>query len=177
MTPAHDWRARRLAPEVWLLFERDLDTTPRIKAYLRRTASHRLAARVGPTRASTVAIQQQYQELKDELGLHHFKGRSFPGWHRHVVLTALTYTWLQHPRRRRWRGPAHTADDPRRDDRDPDRALLRHASALLRNHAETRRDSAARFSRVVQVTSRTQRRRPAIALLDSELPGRLAPTL
>ncbi len=24
VTPAHDWRARRLAPEVWLLFERDL---------------------------------------------------------------------------------------------------------------------------------------------------------
>ena len=34
VTPAHDWRTRRLAPEVWLLFERDLGTTPRIKAYL-----------------------------------------------------------------------------------------------------------------------------------------------
>jgi hypothetical protein len=34
VTPAHDWRTRRLAPEVWLLFERDVGTTPRIKAYL-----------------------------------------------------------------------------------------------------------------------------------------------
>lgn len=34
VTPAHDWRGRRLAPEVWLLFERDLGTTPRVKAYL-----------------------------------------------------------------------------------------------------------------------------------------------
>ena len=29
VTPAHDWRERRLAPEVWLLCERDLGTTPR----------------------------------------------------------------------------------------------------------------------------------------------------
>ena len=47
------------------------------------------------------AIEQQYQELKDELGLDHFEGRSFPGWHRHIVLTAVAYAWLQHERRRR----------------------------------------------------------------------------
>ena len=101
VTPAHDWRARRLAPEVWLLFERDLDTTPRIKAYLvalPATASLRALVRLAHQRW---AIEQQYQELKDELGLDHFEGRSFPGWHRHVVLTALAYTWLQHERRRR----------------------------------------------------------------------------
>jgi SRSO17 transposase len=46
------------------------------------------------------AIEQQYLELKDELGLDHFEGRSFPGWNRHVLLTALPYTWLQHERRR-----------------------------------------------------------------------------
>jgi SRSO17 transposase len=38
--------------------------------------------------------------LKDELGLHHFEGCSFAGWHRHVVLTAMAYTWLQDERRR-----------------------------------------------------------------------------
>jgi len=101
VTPAHDWRARRLAAEVWLLFERDLGTTPRIKAYLvalPATASLRALVRLAHQRW---AIEQQYQELKDELGLDHFEGRSFPGWHRHVVLTALAYTWLQHERRRR----------------------------------------------------------------------------
>ena len=101
VTPATDWRARRLAPEVWLLVERDLGTTPRIKAYfvaLPSTASLRALVRLAHQRW---AIEQQYQELKDELGLDHFEGRSFPGWHRHVVLTALAYTWLQHERRRR----------------------------------------------------------------------------
>ena len=47
------------------------------------------------------AIEQQYQELKDEPGLDHFEGRTLPGWQRHVVLTALAYAWLQTERRRR----------------------------------------------------------------------------
>jgi SRSO17 transposase len=100
VTPAHDWRRRRLAPEVWLLFERDLGTTPRIKAYLvalPATASLHTLVRLAHHRW---AIEQQYMELKDELGLDHFEGRSFVGWHRHVVLTALAYSWLQDMRRR-----------------------------------------------------------------------------
>jgi SRSO17 transposase len=100
VTPAHEWRARRLAPEVWLLFERDLGATPRIKAYLVAlppTASLRALVRLAHQRW---AIEQQYEELKDELGLDHFEGRSFAGWHRHVVLTAMAYSWLQDARRR-----------------------------------------------------------------------------
>lgn len=100
VTPASDWRTRRLAPEVWLLFERDLGATPRIKAYLvdlPATASLPSLVRLAHHRW---AIEQQYEELKDELGLDHFEGRSFAGWHRHVVLTALAYSWLQDARRR-----------------------------------------------------------------------------
>lgn len=100
VTPAAEWRRRRLAPEVWLLLERDRGATPRVKAYLvalPATASLRALVRLAHHRW---AIEQQYEELKDELGLDHFEGRSFPGWHRHVLLTALAYTWLQHERRR-----------------------------------------------------------------------------
>lgn len=100
VTPAHDWRARRLAPEVWLLGERGLGTTPRSKYYLVAlppTASLKALVRLAHQRW---AIEQQYQELKDELGLDHFEGRTFLGWHRHVALTALAYAWLQHERQR-----------------------------------------------------------------------------
>jgi SRSO17 transposase len=34
-------------------------------------------------------IEHDYRELKTGLGLDHFEGRSFTGWHRHVTLTAL----------------------------------------------------------------------------------------
>jgi SRSO17 transposase len=101
VTPAHDWRERRLAPEVWLLCERDLGADPRTKYYLvhlPRTASLRALVRLAHQRW---AIEQQYQELKDEIGLDHFEGRTWPGWERHVVLTAIAYSFLQSERRRR----------------------------------------------------------------------------
>ncbi len=101
VTPAHDWRVGRLAPEVWLLCERDLGPTPRTKYYLVHlpvTASLRALVRLAHQRW---AIEQQYQELKDEIGLDHFEGRSLPGWQRHVVLTAIAYSFLQSERRRR----------------------------------------------------------------------------
>jgi SRSO17 transposase len=34
-------------------------------------------------------IEHDYRELKDGLGLDHFEGRSYGGWHRHVTLAAL----------------------------------------------------------------------------------------
>jgi SRSO17 transposase len=101
VTPAHDWRERRLAPEVWLLCERDLGADPRIKYYLVNlppTASLKAVVHLAHQRW---AIEQQYQELKDELGFDHFEGRSLPGWEKHVVLTAVAYAWLQHERGRR----------------------------------------------------------------------------
>jgi SRSO17 transposase len=101
VTPAHDWRERRLAPEVWLLCERDLGPTPRTKFYLVNlppTASLRTVVRLAHQRW---AIEQQYQELKDEIGLDHFEGRTLPGWEHHVVLTAIAYSFLQSERCRR----------------------------------------------------------------------------
>jgi SRSO17 transposase len=34
-------------------------------------------------------IEHDYRELKDGLGLDHFEGRSYTGWHRHVTLASL----------------------------------------------------------------------------------------
>jgi SRSO17 transposase len=101
VTPAHDWRERRLAPEVWLLCERELAHGDRTRYYLvdlPPTASLRDLVRLAHHRW---AIEQQYQELKNEIGLDHFEGRTLPGWQRHVVLTALAYSFLQTERRRR----------------------------------------------------------------------------
>jgi SRSO17 transposase len=101
VTPAHAWRQRRLAPEVWLLAERDRGATPRTKYYfvhLPTTASLDELVQLAHQRW---AIEQQYQELKDELGFDHFEGRSWPGWQRHAALIAVAYTFLQVERQRR----------------------------------------------------------------------------
>ena len=39
-------------------------------------------------------VEQDYREMKRELGLDHFEGRSWQGWHHHVTLVALAYAFL-----------------------------------------------------------------------------------
>jgi len=39
-------------------------------------------------------IEGDYRELKDALGLDHFEGRSFRGWHHHVTLVSLAHGFL-----------------------------------------------------------------------------------
>lgn len=39
-------------------------------------------------------VEQNYQQLKDELGLDHFEGRSWNGWHHHVTLTMIAFAFL-----------------------------------------------------------------------------------
>ncbi|HZH28296.1 MAG TPA: IS701 family transposase [Azospirillaceae bacterium] len=39
-------------------------------------------------------VEQSYQQMKEELGLDHFEGRSWRGWHHHVTLVMLAYAFL-----------------------------------------------------------------------------------
>jgi len=77
----------------WLLCERSADDVR--KYYLLNLApTAALKALVTLARARW-PIEQQYRELKDDLGLDHFEGRSYRGWTHHVVLTAIAFTFLQ----------------------------------------------------------------------------------
>ena len=38
--------------------------------------------------------EQLYSELKGEVGLDHFEGRSFPGWHHHVTAVLCCYAFV-----------------------------------------------------------------------------------
>jgi len=100
VTPAVDSRQRRLAPEIWLLAERDIGDTPRTKFYFVNLPPTATLSQIVQLAHQRWAIEQQYQDLKTELGLDHFEGRTFIGWHHHVVLTAVTYNFLQAERRR-----------------------------------------------------------------------------
>jgi SRSO17 transposase len=42
--------------------------------------------------------EQAHQQLKEELGLDHFEGRSWLGLHRHALMTMIAYAFLQHRR-------------------------------------------------------------------------------
>jgi SRSO17 transposase len=38
--------------------------------------------------------ERMYEDLKGELGLDHFEGRSFPGWHHHVSVVLCCYAFV-----------------------------------------------------------------------------------
>jgi SRSO17 transposase len=92
-------RLRHGRGERWVLFERSLADDERKYYVLNLEATASLKALVRLAR-SRWAIEQQYRELKDELGLDHFEGRTYPGWAHHTVLTAAAFTFLQFERRR-----------------------------------------------------------------------------
>ncbi len=59
-----------------------------------RTALRALA---GAIKARWVC-EQAHQQLKQELGLGHFEGRSWTGLHRHALMTCIAFAYLQHLR-------------------------------------------------------------------------------
>ena len=82
--------------EVWLLGE--WRANGERKYYLSnlppRTSRRALA---GAVKARWVC-EQAHQQLKQELGLNHFEGRSWTGLHRHALMTCIAFAYLQHRR-------------------------------------------------------------------------------
>jgi SRSO17 transposase len=115
-------RLRHGRGERWVLFERSLATDERKYYVLNLDAQASLKTLVRLAR-SRWPIEQQYRELKDELGLDHFEGRTYPGWTHHTVLTAAAFTFLQLERRR-------SPDEPR-PTLPAVRAWLREIVALM----------------------------------------------
>ena len=101
VTPAHAWRQGHLAAEVWLLCEEEAGRAKRIKHYFVHLPPQTSLRALVALAHQRWAIEQQYQELKSELGLDHFEGRSYPGWQHHVVLTAVAHAYIQRERMRR----------------------------------------------------------------------------
>ena len=108
VTPATEWRQRRLAPEVWLLCERGLGPTGRRRHYLVSLPASASLAQLVRLAHHRWAIEQHYQDLKTELGLDHFEGRSYPGWQHHMVISAVAYAFVQSERMRPRPGPRLT---------------------------------------------------------------------
>ena len=82
--------------EVWLIGERR--RMGERKFYLSnlpaRTPLRRLAALI----KARWSCEQAHQQLKEELGLDHFEGRSWSGLHHHAIFCMIAYSFLQHLR-------------------------------------------------------------------------------
>ena len=100
--PAHKLSAGKEPLEAcWLLVEWPGDSDHPAKFFFSNLPAATSLKRLVATAKSRWWIEHSYRELKDELGLDHFEGRSWRGWHHHVVLVLLSYAFLQDVRRRR----------------------------------------------------------------------------
>ena len=92
------WANNRHLPgdEVWLVGE--WRPSGERKYYLSnlppRTSLRALAAAI----KARWVCEQGHQQLKQELGLGHFEGRSWTGLHRHALMTCMAFAYLQHRR-------------------------------------------------------------------------------
>lgn len=93
--PAHHdyWRARPW-PEQWLLIEWPSDAPEPTKYWLSTLSEDISMAELVRIAKLRWRIERDYQELKQELGLGHFEGRGWRGFHHHATLCIAAYGFL-----------------------------------------------------------------------------------
>ncbi len=82
--------------EAWLIGEHR--TSGEKKYYLANLPAGADLRALAATIKGRWICEQAHQQLKEELGLDHFEGRSWRGLHRHALMTMIAYAFLQHRR-------------------------------------------------------------------------------
>ena len=123
--PAHRWQHGRAADDVpdveaearWLLVEWRTDGS--IRYALSNLPPETSMLHAVELWKSRWHVEQGYQQLKEELGLDHFEGRTWPGFHHHATMCFLAYGFLQ---LERLRGTPTVLDDVEDQPASPFRA-------------------------------------------------------
>ena len=82
--------------EAWLIGEHRASGEK--KYYLANLAAGMDLRSLAATIKARWICEQAHQQLKEELGLDHFEGRSRHGLHRHALMAMIAYAFLQHRR-------------------------------------------------------------------------------
>lgn len=156
---AHERRSRA---EEWLLIEWPRTAAEPVHYWLSTLPQGTSLKTLVATVMGRWRIERDYQELKSELGLHHYEGRNWRGFHHHASLCIAAYGFLMRERllsksnSARLKAPgvpegfqprgsgAHATAPPNfdRDDgvlsRPPDRSRASTLPLLRHTHAQTR---------------------------------------
>jgi SRSO17 transposase len=104
--PGQGWQAGECAGEgpLWLLIEEQADGKLKFAfSNLPEGTGMKKAVRLWKSRWP---VEQGYQQMKEELGLDHFEGRSWRGFHHHAAMVILAYGFLLLERHRAQEHPA-----------------------------------------------------------------------
>src|SRR5437879_731660 len=128
--------------EAWLVGEHR--TSGEKKYYLANLPAETDLRTLAATIKARWICEQAHQQLKEELGLDHFEGRSWHGLHRHALMTMIAYAFL-HPRR------IANAERKKKNQRTATSAKL---ACRTPRHHRTHRSTAATAMPALQKTNR-----------------------
>jgi SRSO17 transposase len=103
--PAGGWATGdcAFAEPIWLLTERQADG--KLKYAFSDLPPETARLRAVRLWKSRWPVEQGYQQMKEELGLAHFEGRSWRGFHHHICLVMMAYGFLALEQLRAKRNP------------------------------------------------------------------------
>lgn len=110
-------------PQLWLLCERPLGHCKPTKFYLSNLPASYSCKQLAALAHLRWRVERDYQDLKTEVGLDHFEGRSWNGFHHHAALCAAAHAFLALRR-------AHFPPEPNSMDSGPCPARASAAFAL-----------------------------------------------
>lgn len=89
-----DDRRTKPHPEEWLVIEWSDGEPEPTKYWLSTLPAKTSLKELVRTAKLRWRIERDYEELKDELGLHHYEGRGWRGFHHHATLCIAAYAFL-----------------------------------------------------------------------------------
>jgi SRSO17 transposase len=93
---AHDWQKATPWPprEEWLIAEWPLGKPEPTDYWISNLPAHTEPERLARLARLRWKIELDYKQLKGELGLDHYEGRSWIGWHHHTALVTVAHGFL-----------------------------------------------------------------------------------
>jgi SRSO17 transposase len=81
---------------VWLVIKRSLGAEPTDVYYISNAPVSTPLRTFVWLSGVRWAVEQCFEESKTELGMAHYEGRKYPGWHHHMLTTMLAHFFLWH---------------------------------------------------------------------------------
>ncbi len=136
-------QGRAPGPEEWFLYEWPAEEAEPTKFWLSNLPAKMPLKELVRLAKLRWRVERDYQELKEEIGLDHFEGRSWRGFHHHVTLCAAAHAFLA--LNRALFPPANQALDPAAGAAPPPaRASQAHRLVPALPTTSRRRNPAAR---------------------------------
>ena len=111
--PAHLWQHGGVElPLVWLLIEWPEEAHAPTHYWLSDLPEETPMRRLVRWAKSRWAVEMNYREMKEHLGLDHFEGRGWVGWHHHATMVLLAFAFVLRERLRGRKG-GHSSPFPR----------------------------------------------------------------